>query len=1094
MFVIRETELYKEILSPQNIFSAIYSLDSYIFEKNLLSKKDLTYYYRLKDKYNQTLIQTTINECQKMLESILCSENLFEIQVYFKAKKLETDISEDQTESSDAQTIVKCRPMHTASLITQICIVCLLNVLVYKNDKKGIRQLSDLSQLIPSNFYGNIPCTSPERIFFDWKEKYKEYSEAVISSYDAAKKDNTYKYQVALDLKNFFPSIDPVIIYNYILKKFCTLLDSNELMALKVVLNKLLYFRITNLKDKKSIKKYYGNSNPELAEYNLNLGIPQGLPQSYYFGNICMVLVAKEFDNIFPGQSFFYVDDSVIYTNSDNAAPKNFQQSLLKLNKRIKESLNTYAKFEGESNCELLSVSSPDYVVQVHKEDKSLTFDIKNTPQMNTLHLMPIALVASRIAFELHNTLSSTEDDILDEKVNAILKAIEQEIKNVQIYLEQISPEDIKANIFQSYLKSLKRYMKFFTYRKNLLEFRSEKDIKELKEAFEETYFVKNSSMSDEKRAEIFKNFEEDVFLAEAQLIYSNLVDDKAKKIFKTNMLIFESALVADVDRKNLYFHENLKNIDTISNNIYTSLKETMQKKLPNFSNSKTEIQVNRLKDIINQKMTEQPFYGYGENGNYDSIIYNISNEYQRKLLNAYISKVLHVDLSDDVRVQKKDNRCVNYYELRILCYIRNRNCKIPDFLKFLQEINVSEWESRKSDPNIYDVLHYFIKYVKDPDKVDDLILVHKYVSGIWKNGSQFLYFYTLHNQEHSIELIKSTVNLCKTIDYLQIKKSDYYILFLSCYLHDISMVLQPSFDRFANENYETDKIYSDFCLEKEKTIQSFDDKENVKRLMQFAFEQLATYFEKITRDSHAYESAAFIRNSGDLDFLGNTIRHFVASVSEAHGYNVKDVYDLKSKAKTENVSEKYMMILLRLADLLDVSKDRVSLNILKQNIKNMPEISQFHWVTHAITDELKIFSSYHFEPSQQEKGKFVTSLNRKNLSEKIIVEINLNASNLTKVESLKCKNTKASLQKKEDKIIVQLGEGKQCREGNCTFLCKWIFSKNNYLLKELNSLQTYLNRTTNNIFETKIEIILNYKNAMPMPNEYFDIAAKQIT
>ena len=36
------------------------------------------------------------------------------------------------------------------------------------------------------------------------------------------------------------------------------------------------------------------------------------------------------------------------------------------------------------------------------------------------------------------------------------------------------------------------------------------------------------------------------------------------------------------------------------------------------------------------------------------------------------------------------------------------------------------------------------------------MIQIHRFTNEIWKNGSKFLYFYTLHNEEHAIALIKA--------------------------------------------------------------------------------------------------------------------------------------------------------------------------------------------------------------------------------------------------------------------------------------------------------------------------------------------------
>lgn len=148
--------LKEQILSRSNIFSAIYCMESYVFEKGLLNtnenvcslegriiaNNDLELYYALGDKFNHKLIQDVICLCNKRLTEILSSKDeLFEVSVYFKLK------------SYDKDNGLKFRPMHTARLIDMISMVSILICLMY--DDKEKRNLSDLSKLIPHNFYGN---------------------------------------------------------------------------------------------------------------------------------------------------------------------------------------------------------------------------------------------------------------------------------------------------------------------------------------------------------------------------------------------------------------------------------------------------------------------------------------------------------------------------------------------------------------------------------------------------------------------------------------------------------------------------------------------------------------------------------------------------------------------------------------------------------------------------------------------------------------------------------------------------------------------------------------------------------------------------
>ncbi|MDB2150159.1 hypothetical protein [Clostridium butyricum] len=205
---MENSKLYRIVISDTNIFSAIYSLESYVFEKNLLSQKDLKLYHKLQNKYDEHLIKSVIKDCRLKLDEILLKDKEFDIQVFFKAKKYDKE--------SDK---VEFRPIHTADLITQICMVSILNIIMYSTKQDDKRQLSDLSQLLPSNFYGNLPSCEYENIFYDWKVKYKEYTEDVMKNYESIRRNKTYKYEVALDLKKFFPSVDPSFIYNFISEK-----------------------------------------------------------------------------------------------------------------------------------------------------------------------------------------------------------------------------------------------------------------------------------------------------------------------------------------------------------------------------------------------------------------------------------------------------------------------------------------------------------------------------------------------------------------------------------------------------------------------------------------------------------------------------------------------------------------------------------------------------------------------------------------------------------------------------------------------------------------------------------------------------------
>lgn len=88
-------------------------------------------------------------------------------------------------------------------------------------------------------------------------------------------------------------------------------------------------------------------------------------------------------------------------------------------------------------------------------------------------------------------------------------------------------------------------------------------------------------------------------------------------------------------------------------------------------------------------------------------------------------------------------------------------------------------------------------------------------------------------------------------------------------------------------------------------------------------------------------------------------MKEVVAEVSAAHGYKTDDVYRRKSVAQEMTYSLKYMQIILRLADLLDMKKYRISKLLLSKNLENMSGTSAFHWISHSVTNDLKINVTY---------------------------------------------------------------------------------------------------------------------------------------
>lgn len=304
---IEKTKCGRFLLSDENIYLSIYSLNSYVFEYNLLNTEDRILYHRLQDKFDARLINRVITRVRKQIIELLDEDKYIEAKVYFKPKKL--------SENGE----LEFRPLHSTDLITQIAIVSMLHLFVYEipEEEEGDPKLrlSNLSRLIPSDFYGNRISVKPEYLFKPWKQQYQKYNQ---NSNDALMKYHTsleYKYEVTLDLENFFPTINPIIIYHYVINHLPAYLNDEEREMMKRVLQKLLFCKLTTTFDEKTAKQYYkvtkgaGNydnvdkkerNEKECWDFKENSdkfvrGIPQGLPQSYFLGNIYMISIAEIF-------------------------------------------------------------------------------------------------------------------------------------------------------------------------------------------------------------------------------------------------------------------------------------------------------------------------------------------------------------------------------------------------------------------------------------------------------------------------------------------------------------------------------------------------------------------------------------------------------------------------------------------------------------------------------------------------------------------------------------------------------------------------------------------------------------------------------
>lgn len=493
-----------------------------------------------------------------------------------------------------------------------------------------------------------------------------------------------------------------------------------------------------------------------------------------------------------------------------------------------------------------------------------------------------------------------------------------------------------------------------------------------------------------------FELTDKESFRAEALQLLKCSSLDYAREL-KNQITKFEESFstVHNRSSSHLYFHKYIEGVisaRTISGDKYESLRRSLRNNFPAAANIDTAKAIDRLREFIhrefhfifspdknankeNQQKSDatSPMAGAKE-GIY--FMEHISEEFKRRILNAYFSVLVGVNPSEEVPFVKTRGGNIDYAAFRILVWLRNPHFDFKDFWHFLSKIEYHALPERMIvDNGLPEVVKIFILQISDPEKVDHLILTHRIVKGLWQNGSKFLNSYTLHNEEHAVKLIILSMEIIRRIDYFQLKQLDYYILFLACYLHDISMVIHPDLQRFCHTEEQNIELMDWYLTEMknkvnewEKNVSMTGDPELfVNFWKSFGVEMIAIfnevfdYFESDVRDKHPKESALFIKNKRhDLfQYLKETIVEAVAKAGEDHGKDIHNIYDIRSSAKDDVVSSKYISILLRLADLMDVSNDRINYHLLNENVNHLSTTSKFHWISHLITDEIALIPNY---------------------------------------------------------------------------------------------------------------------------------------
>lgn len=1094
----------KRVLSDENIFLAVSFTHSYVKETGLLSKEDKDCLARLRDIYNEQYMEQIVVEVRKRIIAIMENDNMFfKIRVYFKPKKRE-----------DGDNIF--RPIHTASLIDQIAMIAMAQILIYdvelcNNGSNALKLVpSELSRLIPSNFFGNRVSYNGTQLFKPWKEQYHKYaakSSELLAHFSTTQE---YRYEVSLDLQDFFPSINPCVLYNLICSKLPLAIAKQDCNTIRKIIKKLLIFQLENQQGEPQftieewkwyLNKSKDNVNRSIEKLDSNAviyakGLPQGLPHTYYLGNLMMLEIYQAYKEVFPGEMLFYVDDSVIFTNilenNENAFNefiKNINQSIKAMEKRYCKDLDAFVFPDN------YTYSTEDFGICVHKAGKKSTFSHvrEADAQSGEMYLSGLCRETSMIGTDIYFADSDEDVEALRSRTSALLSAVENEIERIkQEETEQTWGEN------EIYLRKLIRYRKFFRYRLTILQYRCEGNVEALQEdLFTEILKQSNNIESDHRHGlfdvdNFFEKYTDDILAVLIPLTLEKYQKTQTKnKDLEKILNLLNSNIYGENTRYSYItctckqFFEDMSPHVTV----YDSLYDKVRVKYTAVMQQNYKLRKQKLDEIFNlvkafqiedifKELEFSKLYKYGR------YIRGSSDVLERRILNAIYSFLLGYHISDTYVFAKSNCEIMQYADLRILALLRNPRFSISNFQAFYLRCIQDEF-CVPADYSILQVLDIFKTFVISPERIDDLILIHKYCCDTWKNGSKHLYFYTLHNQEHAVTLIQNARNVISTISHFELKAIDYFILFAACYLHDISMVTFPDYKTlYTEDNEETNLIATHFANHYDAS-----DSIKAKRALYETYQEIDSYFEAKVRNNHAADSAREIRTFPELDFIEPTMREMIACVAHGHGQDILDVYYQKSHGRNSLVSKKWDMILLRVSDLLDMSRYRISKVIFDHNLHNINPVSRFHWISHLLTDGYTLKVEYQNQPTSSSNTSFIA---RKNIVEKITLTIDVLISQTTAVpRSTKCNHVATSKFSFEDNghatIILKCDKGKVCKSDKCNFLCKWFTRKNEYLIEEITALQEYLNSIDDNFYHTEFEIRVKVISNNNIPNEVFD-------
>lgn len=312
-----------------------------------------------------------------------------------------------------------------------------------------------------------------------------------------------------------------------------------------------------------------------------------------------------------------------------------------------------------------------------------------------------------------------------------------------------------------------------------------------------------------------------------------------------------------------------------------------------------------------------------------------------------------------------KNMKLLKVHEYRILNMLASSGSRMELILDKILDIlaeNMKNDENELCDPLINGVISFASKKIKDRLMLDSIIYAHHYVRDLWKNGARDLPFYTLHNQEHSVELIsileRANISLNGILtNYLNV--FELYTLLMSVYFHDLGMLyfdysnLREINGHSISRDYEVSEL-NFITNEMRDFLVRFNRSERIEKLIRL-YKNHRDYRSISTRKDHHYNSTRFEEiNEIVVYHLGP----FVKNICFNHGVDYSSMRLTDEYINKERIDAYKVTTYLRFLDGLDNCKNRVTkglYNMISKYVSDddIDSNTLSHWAKHMIIDSI---------------------------------------------------------------------------------------------------------------------------------------------